>query len=100
MISLVDLIVITYFRFNHNGETCFCRYDVPDGYEDACMLNIRFIIELFIGTLWVLVLVFVLAALVLACLFCREKRAERKKMAQNQRQRRDSLSDNEDCLIG
>ena len=74
VISLIDLIVITYFRFDHNGETCFCHYDVPAGAEDACMSNIRFAIEFFIATLWILVLIFVLAALILSCIYCHMRR--------------------------
>ena len=78
VLSLINLVVITYFRFDHNGKTCFCHYDVPTEYENACMTNIRFIIELFIGALWAFVLLFCLAALVLACSMCCRRKSNKK----------------------
>ena len=70
VLSLIDLIIITLFRYNHDGVTCFCYYDVEPEYEDACMKSVRFLIDLFIGILWAIVGLIALSALIVGCIVC------------------------------
>ena len=57
VICLIDLVAITWLRFDHNGETCFCRFEIHDEHANACMKDVRVFIEVYILILWLLVLV-------------------------------------------
>ena len=41
--TLIDLLVITYFRYNHTGEVCFCHYEEITPESNCMTLSKNFI---------------------------------------------------------
>ena len=67
VLSLIDLIVISILRLDHNSKTCFCHYSVETEYASACMSTARYTSDVYIGIMWATVLMALLFGICYKC---------------------------------
>ena len=78
LLVLVDMFVLTYMRYNHNGRACVCTE------KDACMGLISKAVNVFLIVLYVIVGMAVFGGCCLGCLLFYLKRKWEREVAQDQ----------------
>ena len=85
VVSFIDLLIITYMRYNHNGATCFCHNnEVDPEWADNCMSVLHFPVEMLIYILWGVVGLILIAIIVVSCYACRRQNRSSGKITESE----------------
>ena len=69
LLSIVDLALITIFRYSHSGKVCFCEYEINDPSKLAnCRDTADVLLDFFIYLLWSILAIVIILAITYRCI--------------------------------